>query len=413
MMKTTPRWRELLSARRARGLSVGALGPNEARILFDLVAGGGATLVTVLLVGLAYGTTPAVSVWLGAAAASVVFLAANTALGLYSRHRVAPVALRLRLLAASVLMASAAGWLTSGVAVVPVAWGALALPPVLLARWIANIGRSAALPMRRLVTDPHAPVAILEGAGYIGTHAVSALLARGYHVRVLDRLMYGTDALREFAGHPRFRLVEGDVTDIARLTEAINGCRAVVHLAGLVGDPACAVDPEYTAHTNIVATRMAHDVAHSLGVSRFVFASSCSVYGLAETEVNELSPLNPVSLYAQTKIDSERELLRLTPDHFFVTILRFATVFGHSRRPRFDLVANLFTAQAMTEGRIRVIGPQQWRPFVHVRDLARSIVMCLDAPEAVVQSQIFNVGDARLNATILSLAETVRDDGLS
>jgi nucleoside-diphosphate-sugar epimerase len=220
--------------------------------------------------------------------------------------------------------------------------------------------------------------------------------------------MYGTEPLQDFIGHPRFRLIEGDVTDIGKLTEVLNGCRAVVHLSGLVGDPACAVDPEYTVHTNIVATRMAHDVAHSLGVTRFIFASSCSVYGLVESEVDERSALNPVSLYARTKIDSERELLRSTPDNFFVTVLRFATVFGHSRRPRFDLVANLFTAQAMVEGRIRVIGPHQWRPFVHVRDLARAVVLSLEAPETLVQSQVFNVGDARLNSTILSLAETVQ-----
>ena len=130
-------------------------------------------------------------------------------------------------------------------------------------------------------------VLVTGGAGYIGTHTVAELLSRGYAVRVLDRLMYGTDPLREFVGHPQFKLIEGDVTDIAKLTEAVNGCRSVVHLAGLVGDPACAVDPDYTIHTNIVATRMAHDVAHSLGVSRFIFASSCSVYGMADTEVDE------------------------------------------------------------------------------------------------------------------------------
>jgi nucleoside-diphosphate-sugar epimerase len=115
-----------------------------------------------------------------------------------------------------------------------------------------------------------------------------------------------------------------------------------------------------------------------------------------------------VSLYAQTKIDSERELLTTVHDDFFVTILRFATVFGHSRRPRFDLVANLFTAQAMTDGLITVIGPNQSRPFIHVRDLARAIVATLQADPSVVQSQIFNVGDERLGLTILQLAEQVQ-----
>ena len=402
-------WGQLLTARRSRGLALSALGPNEARILFDVAVVIWASTVTVLLGAMVGAPAVRPLPWATILLQSAAFLGANTALGLYSRHRAAPVAFRLRRLAAAGVFACGAGLVLGRDPFASFAWGALLLPPVLLTRWMAGISRSTVLPMRRLVTAPHAPIAVLGGAGYIGTHTVAELLARGHAVRVLDRLMYGTDPLRDFLGHPQFRLIEGDVTDIAKLTEAVNGCRAVVHLAGLVGDPACAVDADYTTHTNIVATRMAHDVAHSLGVSRFIFASSCSVYGMADAEVDERGPLNPVSLYARTKIDSERELLRTTPDHFFVTVLRFATVFGHSRRPRFDLVANLFTAQAMLEGRIRVIGPEQWRPFIHVRDLARSIVLTLDAPEAVVQSQIFNVGDARLNRTILTLAEAVRE----
>jgi nucleoside-diphosphate-sugar epimerase len=123
--------------------------------------------------------------------------------------------------------------------------------------------------------------------------------------------------------------------------------------------------------------------------------------------MHEGDALNPVSLYAQTKIDSEGELLFNVPDNFFVTVLRFATVFGHSNRPRFDLVANLFAAQAMMNGVITVIGPDQWRPFIHVRDLARAIVMVLEARPEVVQSQVFNVGDDRLNMTIGQLGELV------
>jgi nucleoside-diphosphate-sugar epimerase len=408
MIGSAGRWRQLIAARRARGLSLSGLGPNEARILFDFATVLAAGLVTWLLARLVALQSPGLPPPVVLSLQVATFLGANLLFGLYGRHRAGPVGFRLRRLVSSVGAACMIGLLAGGELFVPLAWGALVLPPVVLTRWMASLVRSGAQPIRRLVTDPHAPIAVLGGAGYIGTHTVAELLSRGYAVRVLDRLMYGTEPLRDFLGHPRFQLIEGDVTDIARLTEAVNGCRAVVHLAGLVGDPACAVDPDYTAHTNIVATRMAHEVAHSLGVTRFIFASSCSVYGMAETEVDELSPLNPVSLYARTKIDSERELLWNTPDNFFVTVLRFATVFGHSRRPRFDLVANLFTAQAMIEGRIRVIGPQQWRPFVHVRDLARSVAVCLEAPEALVQSQVFNIGDARLNRTILALAEAVQ-----
>ena len=183
----------------------------------------------------------------------------------------------------------------------------------------------------------------------------------------------------------------------------------MIYLGGLVGDPACAVDRDFTLHANIIATRMAREVAQSLGVSRFIFASSCSVYGSNDREVREEDAVNPMSLYAETKIDSERELLYSVRDDFFVTILRFATVFGPSPRPRFDLVANLFVAQAMTQGVIAVIGPDQWRPFIHVRDLARAIVMVLEAAPSVVQSQIYNVGDNRLNLTIGELGELVAE----
>jgi nucleoside-diphosphate-sugar epimerase len=214
--------------------------------------------------------------------------------------------------------------------------------------------------------------------------------------------------LGDFVGKSHFEFIEGDVTDITKLTAAVKGASGIVHLAGLVGDPACAVDLDFTRHTNIAATRMAKDVAQSLGVYRFVFASSCSVYGAAEGEVSETGTLNPVSLYAQTKIDSENELLLAGRDDFFVTVLRFATVFGHSRRPRFDLVANFFTAQALEDGIITVTGPTQWRPFIHVRDIARAIVATLEADPVVIQNQIYNVGDRRLNMTILQLAQTVQ-----
>ena len=169
------------------------------------------------------------------------------------------------------------------------------------------------------------------------------------------------------------------------------------------------MDEAFTRHTNVIATRLVKEAALSLGVPRFIFASSCSVYGTTDQEVGESDALNPVSLYARTKIDSERELLLCPDENFSVTVLRFATVFGHSRRPRFDLVANLFTAQAVTDGRITLTGEGQWRPFVHVRDLARAIVLVLKADPEAMRGQVFNVGDKRLNMTIGQLAETVKD----
>ena len=261
----------------------------------------------------------------------------------------------------------------------------------------------------RSIVNYSGPIVVTGGAGYIGSYVVSQLLSKGYSVRVLDSLMYGSESIAPFRSNPKFNLIAGDVTDISALTSALSGASAVIHLAGLVGDPACAVDDEFTQHTNIVATKLIKQVANSLGIYRFIFSSSCSVYGVNDSEVSESAALNPVSLYARTKIDSELELLTHVSDDFIVTVLRFATVFGHSKRPRFDLVANLFAAQAINDGEITVIGPNQWRPFIHVEDLAKAIVMTLEANPKDVQNQIFNVGDSRLNMTLMQLADIVQE----
>ena len=248
------------------------------------------------------------------------------------------------------------------------AWLAVAAPPMILARLLLAVVNGSRRTLINVAVNDRGPVLVIGGAGYIGTHAVEQLLAPGHAVRVLDRLMYGDESLRDFVRHPRFEFIEGDAADISKLTVALRGASAVVHLAGLVGDPACAVDPEFTRHTNIVVTRMVRTVAYSMGIRRFVFASSCSVYGVSDDPVNELSPLSPVSLYAQTKIDSERELLSNVPDNFFTTILRFATVFGHSRRPRFDLVGEPVHSAGVERRRDHGDRP---RPMAAVRSRAR------------------------------------------
>jgi nucleoside-diphosphate-sugar epimerase len=396
---------QYIRSRVRRGFYLRTLGPNEARLLYDAV---------VAIVGAAAAAIfsnafiAAIPVGWKAVIPPIALIALNAALGIYSRLKRATGTRKAVVLTASVTGACATALALGVPAEFSVLWALLVWTPVTIARVILHLGNSRNREIAAVAVNVRGPVLVIGGAGYIGTHAVEQLLRNGYSVRVLDNLMYGDDSLSEFRNHPQFELLQGDATDIRKLTLAMRDASAVIHLAGLVGDPACAVAPEFTRHTNIVATRMAKDVAQALGVHKFIFASSCSVYGVSDEEVDEFAKLSPVSLYAQTKIDSEQELLSSSSDDFFVTILRFATVFGHSRRPRFDLVANLFTAQAVTDGRITVIGPQQWRPFIHVRDLGRAIVMVLKADPMTVQSQVFNVGDTRLNMTILQLAEVVR-----
>jgi nucleoside-diphosphate-sugar epimerase len=333
------------------------------------------------------------------------------AFGLYTRIEIgAGVTKAARVSAAILLTALTVIVLSRSSTSAVVLWSTLVVGPLVLPRILLNANvRPARASFLATAVQSRGPILLVGGAGYIGTHVVADLLAANYRVRVLDRLIHGKRPIQEFLANRRFELIEGDVTDIVKLVEGMKDASAVVHLAGLVGDPACAVDEAFTRHANVIATRMAKEVALSVGVSRFVFASSCSVYGATDRTVCEDDPLNPVSLYARTKIDSERELLASPRDGLRPMILRFATVFGHSRRPRFDLVANLFTAQAMTDGIVTVTGERQWRPFIHVQDLSRAIVLALRADPRVTGGRIFNVGDDRMNMTIGQLADLVGD----
>ena len=397
-----------IQARLGRTLAPQSLGPNEARIVYDFGVSVVALIVSIAFCSLFLADFNWKADTLALALLPILLLAFNWIFGIYSRLKVAPGRLKAAVLFGAVAGAVAVEYLILRNPAPIILWGLITYAPLALARLLLNLPYSKHKTLSSIAVNQRGPVLVIGGAGYIGSHTVDLLLQNGYSVRVLDRLMYGQQSLAPFLGRRDFELIEGDTTDITKLTLAMKGASAVVHLAGLVGDPACAVDEQFTRHTNIVATRMAKDVAQSLGVHRFVFASSCSVYGMSDKEVSETDALNPVSMYAQTKIDSENELLYTARDDFFVTVLRFATVFGHSPRPRFDLVGNLFTAQAMTDGLITVIGPQQWRPFIHVRDLARAIVKVLKENPALVQNQVFNVGDKRLNMTILQLAEQVQ-----
>src|ERR1700752_4814614 len=166
----------------------------------------------------------------------------------------------------------------------------------------------------------------------------------------------------------------GDCTKIHDVAGAVKGDGSIVHLAAIVGDPACEVDRQTSLQINYAATRMLIEVARGNGINRLVFASSCSVYGATDLLMDENSTVKAVSLYGQTKIDSEEALLEAHADSFYPVILRLATLFGRAFRPRFDLGVNLLTAKACKEGAITGFNGPQWRPFIHVRDVARGIV---------------------------------------
>ncbi len=251
-------------------------------------------------------------------------------------------------------------------------------------------------------------VLIIGGAGYIGSVLARKLLQEGYSVRILDTLLYGQNSIADLMGNPRFTLVEGDSRDVSTVFKAMLDMDAVVHLGELVGDPACALDERLTLEINLAATRMVAEAAQGCGVKRFVYASSCSVYGYSSDILDERSALNPVSLYARAKIGSERALLDLNGPDFHPVILRFATVYGLSPRPRFDLVVNVLAAKAVSDGEITIFGGEQWRPFVHVADVAQALSLCLTTSLLCVKGRIFNVGSDEQNYTIAQLGELVQ-----
>jgi nucleoside-diphosphate-sugar epimerase len=239
----------------------------------------------------------------------------------------------------------------------------------------------------------------------VGAHLTRQLLARGRRVRVLDNFVYGDGGLRDVIGHPDLDLVTGDICDAATLSKAVRGARYVIALAALVGDAACDLHPERSLATNYESTRQTLSACEEAGVERLVFASSCSVYGANGTELlDEKSHLNPVSLYARTRLMSE-ELLLQEARGTEVAILRLATVCGVSPRMRFDLMVNTMTACAMANGKIRVSGAQQWRPHLHVQDAAEAFALVAEAPR--VNGGVFNVGTDEQNFTIGEVAEKV------
>jgi nucleoside-diphosphate-sugar epimerase len=252
---------------------------------------------------------------------------------------------------------------------------------------------------------------ITGGAGYIGMLAAEQLLEAGHEVRVLDSLLHGQDDLAASLRERGVELIVADVRDGAARGEALRGADHVVHLAAIVGDPACAIDPEAAQAVNVDASMALIEDAAAAGVSRFVMASTCSNYGrMADptVPVTEDGVLAPVSLYAEQKVAIEKTLLGLDPAPFAVTCLRFATVYGVAPRMRFDLTVNEFTRDLWSDRRLEVFGEQFWRPYVHVRDAARGIRAVLEAPAEQVAGEVFNVGDTAENYRKLDLVELIQ-----
>jgi nucleoside-diphosphate-sugar epimerase len=243
-------------------------------------------------------------------------------------------------------------------------------------------------------------ILITGGAGYIGSALVRELLGKGCRVRVLDNLMHGGQGLISFTGHSGFQFVQGDIRDRDDVVSALKGIDSVVHLAAIVGDPACKRQPVLATEVNQSGSELLYDLSVKSRVKRFVFASTCSNYGRMPDHdgyVDESTPLNPISHYAGLKVGFEQHLFERDHSETAPVCLRFATVYGLSPRPRFDLTVNEFTRDLTLGKELEIFGEHFWRPYCHVRDLANACVMALSCPESTIAGEAFNVGDTQEN----------------
>jgi len=253
-------------------------------------------------------------------------------------------------------------------------------------------------------------ILVVGGAGYLGSILCRKLIEKDYIVRVLDNLIYGDDGIKDLYKNPKFKFMKGDMRDIQTVVDAVKNVDAVIHLAAIVGDPASELDPEETIEINYLGTKMLAEICKYSQINRFIFASTCSIYGASatpETKIDEKSSLNPVSLYAEMKLKSELGIIELIDENFSPTILRMATLFGLSPRMRFDLVINILTVKALKEKQFTIFGGSQWRPNLHVSDAAEAYIKCLEAPIDKIKGGIFNVGSNLGNYKIIDIGKIV------
>jgi nucleoside-diphosphate-sugar epimerase len=254
-------------------------------------------------------------------------------------------------------------------------------------------------------------ILVTGAAGYIGSVLVRQLLKKGYAVKGFDILNFGGESLVDVYSEPKFEFVRGDIRNRDAIQSAVRDVDAVVHLAAIVGDPACAQQPAIARDTNWTASRDLFDMcSQERRVKRFVFASTCSNYGKMDGDdyVTENSPLRPVSLYAELKVEFERYLLgSQVRQDFAPTALRFSTVYGLSPRLRFDLTVNEFVREIAMGKELQIFGEQFWRPYCHVQDLAGSCILVLESAADKVRQNVFNVGDTSENYNKRMIADEI------
>lgn len=255
---------------------------------------------------------------------------------------------------------------------------------------------------------PKKSVLVTGGAGYIGSVLTRKLIESGYEVTILDSLVFGMDGISKFVSKKSVEFIKGDIRNDSVLTSALSGVDNVIHLAAIVGEPLCSKIPTAARQINQVATKKLLDLSKKMGLSRFIFASTCSNYGSTTEIATESNPVQSLSLYSETKVQSESHILKSASPSFTPCVLRFATAFGLSPRMRFDLLLQEFIRDALINNKIVVFGPEYWRPLVHVEDISDACILSLEKPTDLIAGEIYNIGANNLNYKKIELANLIK-----
>ena len=250
-------------------------------------------------------------------------------------------------------------------------------------------------------------VLITGGAGYVGSTLVKKLSSYDYEIRVFDSSVFGNEGLFQLREKKNVKFIQGDIRNSNLLEKSLDDVNCVVHLAAITG-PLCDQIPEATRQINVDATANLINLCKKKKVTRFFFSSTCSNYGSNLEVVDETTPLKPLSLYSETKIKGESLVLSSKNDNFEPCVLRFATVFGLSPKMRFDLLIQELIKNAFEHKTIEVYGPNYWRPFIHVGDVAEACMIGIRSDSKLISGEIYNVGDTNQNIKKIELAKFVQ-----
>ena len=245
-------------------------------------------------------------------------------------------------------------------------------------------------------------ILVTGGAGYIGSVLTRKLVESKYNVKVLDSLIFGQDGISDLVSNESVKLFVDDIRNEKILTDVLKDVDCVIHLAAIVGEPLCNKIPEIATQINELATKKIVDSCKKSGVQRLIFASTCSNYGSSLETVNEDTPLESLSLYSETKVKSELNVLNSQDKNFEPCVLRFATAYGLSPRMRFDLLLQEFIRDALIDKKISIFGPNHWRPLVHVDDIASACIIAIENSKNI-SGETYNVGDNEQNLSLIHI----------